>query len=315
VPRYLITGGAGFIGSNLAETLLRAGSDVRILDDFSTGRRENLAEAGNWAAEGGAAFDLVEGDIRDDACCRRAVEGADYVLHQAAMPSVPRSVQDPATSNAVNITGTLNLLLAARDAGVKRFVSASSSSVYGDTPTLPKEESMPTNPISPYALQKATGESYCILFHRLYGLETVALRYFNVFGPRQDPGSEYSAVIPKFITAIKNGERPVVFGDGGQTRDFTYVANVVQINLRACTAGPDALGKAYNVGTGERISLNDLLEALGELGGTRVEPDYRPPREGDVRHSLASIDRARTLLGYEVEIGLKEGLQRTWEHF
>ena len=310
---YLVTGGGGFIGSNLTEALLRAGEDVRVLDNFSTGRRSNLAEAEEWARAGGARFALLEGDIQDAETCRRAMSGADYVLHQAAIPSVQRSVKDPVTTNAVNVAGTLNLLTAARDAAVKRFVFASSSSLYGESPTLPKIETMPPAPISPYGLQKLAGETYCGLFHRLYGTPTVALRYFNVFGPRQDPGSEYSAVIPRFATALRDGGRPTVFGDGEQTRDFTFVANVVQANRKACTAPPEALGLAYNVACEDRISLNGLLGVLGELMGKKADPLYAPARSGDIRHSLADIARARALLGYAPEITLREGLRRTVE--
>jgi nucleoside-diphosphate-sugar epimerase len=310
---YLVTGGGGFIGSNLVEALLRGGEDVRVLDDFSTGRRANLEEAPAWAGEGGGRFELLEGDIRAPDTTRRAVAGVQYVLHQAAIPSVQRSVKDPVASNAVNVTGTLQLLVAARDAGVKRFVFASSSSLYGESETLPKVETMPSAPISPYGLQKLAAETYCGLFHRLYGLPTVALRYFNVFGPRQDPGSEYSAVIPRFVTALRDGGRPTVFGDGEQTRDFTFVANVVQANRRACQAPPEALGLAYNIACEERISLNGLLGILGELLGRSPDPVYAPARPGDIRHSLADIGRARRLLGYAPETDLREGLRRTVE--
>ena len=310
---YLVTGGGGFIGSNLVEALLRAGDDVRVLDDFSTGRRTNLEEAPAWAREGGGRFEMLEGDIRIPETSRQAVAGVDYVLHQAAIPSVQRSVKDPVASNAVNVTGTLQLLMAARDAAVKRFVFASSSSLYGESETLPKVETMPNAPISPYGLQKLAGETYCGLFHRLYGLPTVALRYFNVFGPRQDPGSEYSAVIPRFATALREGRRPTVFGDGEQTRDFTFVANVVQANRKACQAPPEALGLAYNIACEERISLNGLLDILGELLGRRPDPIYAPARAGDIKHSLADIGRARRLLGYAPETGLREGLRRTME--
>jgi len=312
---YLVTGGAGFIGSNLAEALLRDGEDVRVLDDFSTGRRENLASVEAWRVAGGSGFELIEGDIRDAATCRRAMEGVDFVLHQAAMPSVPRSVQDPLRSNAVNIDGTLNLLFEAREARVKRFVFASSSSLYGESETLPKVETMRLAPISPYGLQKQAAEAYCGLFHRLYGLPTVALRYFNVFGPRQDPNSDYAAVIPRFITAIKAGRAPTIYGDGEQTRDFTYVANVVQANRRACEAGDDALGLAYNIGCGERISLNDLVQSLGRLTGKKVAAEYTDPRPGDILHSLAAIDHAADKLAFRPEVALDEGLKRTLEAY
>jgi len=312
---YLVTGGAGFIGSNLTEALLRDGEDVRVLDDFSTGHRENLASAQAWGAAGGSRFELVEGDIRDSTVCRQAMRGVDFVLHQAAMPSVPRSVQDPVRSNAVNIDGSLNLLFEAREARVKRFVFASSSSLYGESETLPKIETMRSAPISPYGLQKLAAEAYCGLFHRLYGLPTVALRYFNVFGPRQDPKSDYAAVIPKFITAIRDGRSPTIYGDGEQTRDFTFVANVVQANRRACAAGADALGLAYNVGCGARISLNDLVKSLARLTGKDVHAEHTEPRTGDILHSMAAIDLAAEKLGFRPEIDLDEGLKRTLEAY
>jgi nucleoside-diphosphate-sugar epimerase len=313
VARFLVSGGAGFIGSNLVEALLARADSVRVLDDFSTGRRENLREAGAWAARGGGSFEVVEGDIRDLETCRRAVAGVDYVLHQAAIPSVQRSVKDPLSTNAVNVGGTLNLLVAARDENVKRLVFASSSSLYGESETLPKVESMPSAPISPYGLQKLAGETYLRVFHRLYGTPTVALRYFNVFGPRQDPASEYSAVIPKFIAAIRAGRTPTIYGDGEQTRDFTFVANVVQANLRACEAGPEALGGAYNIACGSRISLNDLVAKLAGFGGRSVEPAHAPARAGDIRHSLAGIALATERLGYRPEVSLEDGLRRTWD--
>src|SRR6266545_7181062 len=256
---YLVTGGAGFIGSHLTEALVRRGETVRVVDSLITGKRENLAHVG--------AVDFVEGDLADAAVAASAVRGIDYVLHQAAIPSVPRSVQDPLTSNRANITASLSLLVAARDAGVKRLVYAGSSSAYGDTPTLPKREDMPSNPLSPYALQKLVGEQYCQMFTRLYGLETVTIRYFNVFGPRQDPSSPYSGVISLFISALCEGRRPTIFGDGEQTRDFTYVANVVDGVLRACTA-KEASGEVINVATGGRISLNDLLHVMNSIVGT-----------------------------------------------
>jgi nucleoside-diphosphate-sugar epimerase len=313
MARFLVTGGGGFIGSNLVEALLRRGHDVRVLDDFSTGRRENLAQAAAWAAGGGGHFELLEGDVRDPATCRSAVGGCDFVLHQAAIPSVQRSVENPVLTHEVNVDGTLRLLLACREAGVRRFVYASSSSVYGDTERLPKEESMPASPLSPYALQKLAGETYCVLFHRLYGFPAVALRYFNVFGPRQDPSSEYAAVIPRFMSALKNGRRPVVFGDGEQSRDFTFVEDVVRANLLACEAPPEACGRAYNIAAGRRTTLKQLLAILFELSGRRAEPIHEPPRPADVRHSLASIEAAARELGYRPEVDLREGLRRTWE--
>jgi nucleoside-diphosphate-sugar epimerase len=315
MARWLVTGGGGFVGSNLVEALLRRGEDVTALDDFSTGRRSNLAEASTWARQGGGVWTLVEGDIRDLDTCRKAVEGMDFVLHQAAIPSVQRSVKDPLTTNDVNVRGSLQMLVAARDARVRRFVFASSSSLYGDSETLPKVETMPAAPISPYGLQKLAGETYCRLFHRLYGLPTVALRYFNVFGPRQDPGSEYSAVIPKFMAALREGRRPRIFGDGEQSRDFTFVANVVRANLLACEAGEAAWGRAFNVACGDRITLNGLLEILGELSGTRPDPEYAAARPGDIRHSLADVASAGEFLGYDPEFDLREGLARTWEAF
>jgi nucleoside-diphosphate-sugar epimerase len=310
---FLVTGGGGFIGSNLVEVIVGRGDAVRVLDNFATGRRSNLENAVSWAKSGGGSFELLEGDIRDLATCRRAVVGADYVLHQAAIPSVQRSVKDPVGSNDVNVSGTLNLLVAARDENVKRFVMASSSSLYGESETLPKVETMAPAPISPYGLQKLAGETYCGLFHRLYGLPAIALRYFNVFGPRQDPTSEYSAVIPLFITAIKRGIQPTIFGDGEQTRDFSYIANVVQANLRSCEAGPAAHGGAFNIACGERLSLNDLVGILGEFAGRKVQPAYAPHRSGDIKHSLAGIEKARRLLGYAPEVSVRDGLRRTWE--
>ncbi len=305
---YLITGGAGFIGSHIAQALLREGNEVRIADDLSTGRRENLAAVGPRA-------EFLEGDLADADFARRAVEGAEYVLHQAALPSVPRSVADPAASNRANIDATLNLLVAARDQGVRRFVFASSSSVYGDSETLPKRESETGTPLSPYAITKLTGELYARVFHRLYGLPTVALRYFNVFGPRQDPTSAYAAVVPRFIRWAKAGESPRIFGDGGQTRDFTYVDNVVQANLAACRAGEEAFGKAFNIACGERISILELADSICALCGVECSPIFEPPRPGDVRHSLADISRAVALLGYEPSVGVREGLARTVEAF
>ncbi len=315
MARYLVTGGAGFIGSNLAEAILSKGDDVRVLDDFSTGRRSNLEAAGEWARARGGRFELIEGDIRDLETCRAALAGVDYVLHLAAVPSVQRSVLDPVTTNAVNIGGTLNLLVAARDAGTKRFVFASSSSLYGESETLPKMETMPPAPISPYGLQKLAGETYGRLFHALYGLPTVALRYFNVFGPRQDPKSEYAAVVPRFVTAAKSGAEAVVYGDGEQSRDFTFIANVVEANFLACRAGADAFGKAFNIACGERISLNGLLEAIGELAGAPVRARHDAPRPGDIRHSLAGIELAAAHLGFRPIVDLREGLRRTWGSF
>ena len=301
--KYLVTGGAGFIGSHIAETLLDRGESVRIFDNLSTGRQANLS-----ALQGRAEF--LHGDIRDFDAVKTAMTGVEVVFHQAAMASVPRSIALPVESLETNINGTQHVLLAARDAGVRRIVYASSSSVYGNTPTLPKHEQMQTRPMSPYAVQKLTGELLCEVVTRIYGLETVALRYFNVFGPRQDPASEYAAVIPRFLTALLKGQRPIVFGDGEQTRDFTYVTNVVQANLLAASS-PDAVSRVMNIGCGERISLNKLLHLAGELLGTTVRADYREPRPGDVRDSLADISLAHLLLGYQPSVGFREGLART----
>jgi len=310
MTRYTVTGGAGFIGSHLTEELLRRGHAVRVVDNFSTGKHANIEAAARAAGVSIGAIEVVNGDLADLDVARRAAAGAEYVLHQAAIPSVPRSVKDPIASNRANVDGTLNMLVAARDAGVRRLVFAGSSSEYGDTPTLPKHEEMPTNPLSPYALQKVVGEQYLKLFTALYGLETVSIRYFNVFGPRQDPGSPYSGVISLFVKWLLAGERPTIHGDGGQTRDFTYVANVVDGVLRACEA-PGASGEAINVATEGRISLNQLLAELQRIIGTEVEPIYGPPRVGDVRDSQASIAKARRLLGYEPTVSFEEGLRRT----
>jgi nucleoside-diphosphate-sugar epimerase len=299
---YLITGGAGFIGSHLAEELVRRGERVRVADSFITGKRENLAHL--------PGVELVEGDLADLAVARQAVKGVDYVLHQAAIPSVPRSVEDPITSNRANIDASLNVLVAARDAKVRRVVYAGSSSAYGNAPTLPKVETMGTAPLSPYALQKLVAEQYCQMFTQLYGLETVTIRYFNVFGPRQDPSSPYSGVISLFIRALVEGRQPTIYGDGEQTRDFTYVANVVDGVLRACAA-TGASGEVINVATGGRISLNRLFAALKELTGSSVEPVYAAERAGDVRDSQAEISKARTLLGYEPTVSLEQGLEKT----
>lgn len=303
MAHYLVTGGGGFIGSNIVQTLLERGERVRVLDNFATGRQQNLAGLAN-------EIELIEGDIRDPQVTARAVAGVDYVLHQAALGSVPRSVQDPITSNDVNVNGTLNMLWAAKQAGVKRFVTASSSSVYGNTPQLPKEEAMSPNPISPYAVSKLACERYTMSFHAVYGLPTVALRYFNVFGPKQDPLSQYAAVIPRFITAIKKGEAPVVYGDGEQSRDFTFIENVVQANLLACTA-PAAPGQFMNIACGDRYSLNTLLQLLAEIIGKDVRPIYQAERSGDVKHSLASIERAKKVLGFSPAVNFRDGLKRT----
>src|SRR3990170_4631759 len=306
MAHYLVTGGAGFIGSHLTEELVRRGHRVRVVDNLVTGKRQNLAHV--------PAAEFLEGDLADLAVARRAVEGIEYVLHQAAIPSVPRSVQDPVTSNRANIDASLNVLVAARDAGVRRVVYAGSSSAYGDTPTLPKHEDMPANPLSPYALQKLVGEQYMQLFTRLYGLETVSTRYFNVFGPRQDSTSPYSGVISVFATALIDNRSPKIHGDGEQTRDFTYVANVVDGVLRACEA-PKVSGEVINVATGGRISLNTLFATMRSIVGTDIEPDYAEPRQGDVRDSQADIRKAKHLLGYQPIVSFEEGLRRTVEWY
>jgi UDP-glucose 4-epimerase len=298
----LVTGGAGFIGSNLAEALVKAGHRVRVLDNFATGRR------GNLAALAGAA-ELLEGDLRDPGIAERAVRDIEVIFHQAALASVARSLEDPATTHAVNATGTLTLLLAACGAGVRRLIYASSSSVYGDSPTLPKREDMPTQPKSPYAVSKLAGEHYCQVFASALGLETVSLRYFNIFGPRQDPTSPYAAVIAKFFAAMRRGEQPVIFGDGTQSRDFTSVENAVQANLLAATA-PNVSGEVINVACGARVTLLELVEHLNRLLGTRLAPVFAPPRPGDVRHSQAELTRAVTLLGYRPTVDFAEGLAR-----
>ena len=299
---YLVTGGAGFIGSHLTEELVRRGEQVRVVDSLITGHRRNLAHL--------SGIDFLEGDLADLAIAKRAVDGVDYVLHQAAIPSVPRSVEDPITSNRANIDSTLNVLVAARDARVKRVVYAGSSSAYGNTPTLPKREDMSTNPLSPYALQKLVGEQYMKMFTELYGLETETIRYFNVFGPRQDPSSAYSGVISVFAKALLENKAPTIYGDGEQTRDFTYVANVVDGVLRAVKA-PGASGQVVNVATGTRISLNQLFATMREIVGSRLDVAYGPLRNGDVKDSLADITRARNLLGYEPLVSFEAGLKKT----
>jgi UDP-N-acetylglucosamine/UDP-N-acetyl-alpha-D-glucosaminouronate 4-epimerase len=299
---YLVTGGAGFIGSHLAEELVRRGETVRVADSLITGKRRNLAHI--------PRLEFLEGDLADLSFATRAADGMDYVLHEAAIPSVPRSVKDPIASNRANVEATLNILVAARDAGVKRLVFAGSSSEYGNTPTLPKREDMTPSPLSPYALQKSMGTQYCRMFTQLYGFETVVTRYFNVFGPRQDPGSPYSGVISLFSTALIEGRQPVIYGDGEQTRDFTYVANVVDGVLRACTA-PKAAGEAINVACGTRISLNELLRVMNHVVGTSLQAIYKDERAGDVRDSQADITKAEALLGYTPTVSLEEGLRHT----
>ena len=309
MANVLVTGGAGFIGSSLTEALLQRGYFVRVLDDFSTGKRENLIFDKAFPS-----LEIIEGDIRDYSTCQKAMEGMEYIFHQAALPSVQRSVEDPETSNAVNVGGTLNILLAAKKTGVKRVIYASSSSVYGDTPSLPKHEEMPSNPLSPYALQKYIGEQYCRLFYQLYGLEAVSLRYFNIFGPKQDPNSIYSAVIPKFIDALIQGRPPIIFGDGEQSRDFTYIENVVQANLLAMSA-EHLQGEAINIACGKRTSLNQLLNVLKEILGSKQSPIYEEARKGDVRHSLADIRKGKEILSYEPTVGIEIGLKKTVEFF
>jgi nucleoside-diphosphate-sugar epimerase len=306
MAHYLVTGGAGFIGSHLSEELARRGHTVRVADSLITGKRSNLDHV--------KGVEFLEGDLADPVFAQRAAQGVDYVLHQAAIPSVPRSVKDPITSNRANVDATLNVLVAARDAGVKRLVFAGSSSAYGNTPTLPKREDMPSNPLSPYALQKVVGEQYLQMFTRLYGLETVSIRYFNVFGPRQDPGSPYSGVISVFATALIENRSPKIYGDGEQTRDFTYVANVVDGVLRACDAA-GASGEVINVATGGRISLNQLFKTMRTLVGGTVEPEYSDVRSGDVKDSQADIAKAERLLGYTPIVSFEDGLKKTLEWY
>jgi nucleoside-diphosphate-sugar epimerase len=300
----VVTGGAGFIGSHIAAALSNSGARVRVLDDLSTGHRENLEEIGG-------DIDFIRGSVADEDVVRKALDGAEVVFHEAAIPSVPRSVESPQQTHIASVDGTFSLLLAARDQKVRRVVYAASSSAYGDQPTLPKSEQMLPDPLSPYAVAKLVGEYYCRVFTRVYGLETVSLRYFNVFGPRQDPTSQYSGVVSRFISALLSDETPMIFGDGEQSRDFTYIENVVAANLSAADA-KDASGKVINVANGERITLNELLGVLKELTGTEnVNAEYAAARVGDVKHSLADNTMARELLGYECKVGLREGLKRT----
>ncbi len=304
LANYLVTGGAGFIGSHISEELIRRGHRVRVVDSLVTGFQRNLRDG----------VEFVRGDLAEPDVARAAVEGMDYVIHQAAIPSVPRSVEKPEESHRANVDATLQVLLASRDANVRRVVFAGSSSVYGDQPVLPKTETMPTDPLSPYALQKLMSEMYLQMFTRLYGLETVTTRYFNVFGPRQDPGSPYSGVISLFIKALSEGTAPVIYGDGGQTRDFTYVTNVVDGVLRAAET-PGVSGHVFNVATSSRISLNELLETLKRIFGSSVEPIYKDARQGDVHDSQADISKAGTMLGYKPAVGLEEGLRKTVEWY
>jgi len=302
--RYLVTGGAGFIGSNIVEELVRRHHDVTVLDDFSSGKEENLAALQN-------KIRLIRGSICDFEAAREACQDADFVLHLAARTSVPRSVKDPIETNSINVDGTLNVLVAARDAKVRRLVFAASSSAYGETVTQPKVETMPAEPISPYGVTKLVGELYAQVFGRVYGLENVSMRYFNVFGPRQDPTSQYSGVLSRFMLALLDGVPPVVYGDGEQSRDFTFVDNVVDASLRACEAS-GASGKVFNGGTGLRITLNDVLKLLEKICGRPVRAKYDPPRPGDILHSQADITRSRQVLGYEPHVDFEEGLRRTW---
>jgi len=304
MTHYLVTGGAGFIGSNIVEALAKRGDRVRVLDNFVTGHRRNLVHS-----EG--KFELIEGSFTDPEVCARAVEGVDYVLHQGALPSVPKSVAMPRESNDANVNGTLNMLIAARDAKVKRFVYAASSSAYGDTPTLPKVETMPSNPLSPYALQKYAGETYARIFYRVYGLETIAMRYFNIFGPQQDPTSQYSAVIPKFITSLLQDKPPPIFGDGTQSRDFTYIQNVIDANLQACEADSKCAGRVVNIACGGRFTLLDLARVVNEALGKDIAPEHLDTRVGDVKHSQADISLAKELIGYDPAIDFAEGIRRT----
>jgi len=305
--RYLVTGGAGFIGSNIVDELVRRGHKVVVLDDFSGGKEDNLASVRG-------KVEIAHGTICDLEDLQRACAGADYVVHLGARTSVPRSVKDPLETNRVNVDGTLNVLVAARDARVGRVVFAASSSAYGETPTLPKRETMPPAPISPYGVSKLVGEMYAQVFGRVYGLENVCLRYFNVFGPRQDPTSQYSGVLSRFMLAILDGAQPVVFGDGEQSRDFTYVDNVVDATLRACEA-PGASGMVFNVGTASRITLNQTLKLLEKITAKPIHAKYDPPRPGDILHSQADIELARKVLGYQPRVGFEEGLRKTWEWY
>jgi UDP-glucose 4-epimerase len=306
---YLITGIAGFIGSSIARALVERGERVRGIDNLSTGKLENLREIES-------RVEFHEADLLDLEAMRKACQGVDCMFHEAAIPSVPKSVKDPLGSNQANVDGTVNALLAARDAGVKRVVYAASSSAYGDTPTLPKHEGMIPNPISPYAVAKLASEYYMTSFYRCYGLETVSLRYFNIFGPRQDPSSPYSGVLAKFTTQMLRGEQPTIFGDGSQSRDFTYIDNAVEANLLAAQApAADVAGKVFNVATGTRADLNETCRLLGKLTGYRGEPKYAPEREGDIQHSLADISRAEKALGYKPTVSFEEGLRRTVEWY
>lgn len=309
MKKYLVTGGAGFIGSNIVGKLLEGGNFVRVADDFSTGRKENLKEFLN-----NPSFELINGDLTDIEVARKAVKGMDFVIHEAAMPSVQRSVEDPLRSNNANIGGTLNILLASRDEKIKKLVYAASSSVYGDNPELPKREDFPVMPISPYALQKYAGERYCQIFWRLYGLPTICLRYFNVFGPNQDPNSQYSAVIPKFINCFLKNEKPTIYGLGEQSRDFTFVDNVVEANILAANSS-NGSGDVFNIACGDEISLNQLVGFLNEITDKNIKADYQKERPGDVLHSRADISKAEKVLGYKPKVEFKEGLVKTFNWY
>jgi len=300
---YLVTGGAGFIGSNIVRRLVEDKQQVKVLDNFLTGKIANLS--------GLEQVEVIEGSLTEWADVKRALEGVEYVIHQGAIPSVPRSLADPISTNEANVTGTLNLLVAAKEASVKRVVLAASSSAYGDTEVLPKEESMPGKPLSPYAVSKHVGELYANVFSLIYELQTVSLRYFNIFGPYQDPASEYAAVIPKFILKMLKGEQPVIYGDGEQSRDFTYIDNAVNANRWACLSEHVGQGEVINIACGERYTLNQLVEYLNQIMGTKIKPLYSEPKLGDVRHSQADTSRAERLLGYRVEVGFRDGLERT----
>jgi UDP-N-acetylglucosamine/UDP-N-acetylgalactosamine 4-epimerase len=305
--RYLVTGGAGFIGSNIVDELVRRNHQVVVLDDLSAGKESNLAHIRS-------KIDLRVGSITDLAAAQAACQGADYVIHLAARTSVPRSVKDPLESNHINIDGTLNVLVAARDAKVKRLVYAASSSAYGETPTQPKVETMPSQPISPYGVTKYVGELYAQVFGRVYGLENASVRYFNVFGPRQDPTSQYSGVLSRFMLAVIEGQQPLIYGDGEQSRDFTFIENVVDVTLRACEAS-GASGKVFNGGTGARITLNEVLKLLEKITGKKLQAKYDPPRNGDIRDSQADISLARKVLGYNPSVNFESGIERTWQWY
>jgi len=303
--KILVTGGAGFIGSNLVKKLLEKKAMVRVLDNFITGKRKNIEPF-----KKNKNFYFIEGDLREYSLVFKAIEGIDFVFHQGALPSVPRSLNDPITTNEINVLGTLNVLESAKKSGVKRIIYASSSSIYGENKTLPKKENMPVNPLSPYALSKYAGERYCQMYYKIYGLETVCLRYFNVFGPNQDPDSQYAAVIPKFINLMKKNISPVIYGDGSQSRDFTYVDNVVEANISACRATGNTAGEVFNIACGKQFTLLELVDIINEILGKNIKPKFTQPRPGDVKHSFASIEKAKIELGYKPMVGFIEGLKK-----